>query len=158
MHFRKLPPKVITYRDFKKFDNERFMDSLQHTLGLESFDWSKNPDKFFEICHTIFNTHAPKKKKYVCGNNKPFMTKAYSKAVMQRTRFRNEFLKNPNDQNKLFYSKKRNYCVSLLRKEKKEYFARLNEKGITDNRKFWHTVTPVTYYSQNFKRKCRFFC
>ena len=27
MHFRKLPPKIISYRDFKKFDNERFMDS-----------------------------------------------------------------------------------------------------------------------------------
>ena len=64
MHFRKLPPKIISYKDFKKFDNERFMDSLQHTLGQESFDWSKNPDKFYEICHTIFNTYVPKKKVY----------------------------------------------------------------------------------------------
>ena len=70
------------------------------------------------------------------------MTKAYSKAIMQKTRFRNKFLKNPNDQNKLLYNKQRNYCVSLLRKKKKEYFARLNEKGITNNRKFWHTVKP----------------
>ena len=142
MHFRKLPPKIISYRDLKKFDNERFMDSLQHTLGQESFDWSKNPDKLYEICHTIFNTHAPKKKKYIRGNNKPFMTKAYSKVIMRRTRFRNKFLKNPNDQNKLLYNKQRNYCVSLLKKEKKEYFARLNETDITGNRKFWHTVKP----------------
>ena len=70
------------------------------------------------------------------------MTKAYSKAIMQRTRFRNKFLKNPNDQNKLLYNKQRNYCVSLLRKKKKEYSARLNEKGNTNNRKFWHTVKP----------------
>ena len=142
MHFRKLPPKIISYRDFKKFDNERFMDSLQHTLGQESFDWSKNPDKFYEIFHTIFNTRALKKKNYIRGNSKPFMNKAYSKAIMQRTRFRNNFLKNPNDQNKLLYIKQRNYCVSLLRKEKKEYFIRLNEKDTTDNRKFWHTVKP----------------
>ena len=107
MHFRKLPPKVVRYRDFKKLDNERFMDSLQHTLGQESFDWSKNPGKFFEICQTIFNTHALKKKKY-----------------------------------KLLYNKQRNYCVSLLRKEKKETFARLNENDITDNRKFWHAFKP----------------
>ena len=118
------------------------MDSLQHTLGQESFDWSKNLDELYEICHTIFNTHARKKKKYIRGNNKPFMTKAYSKVIMQRTRFRNKFLENPNGQNKLLYNKQRKYCVSLLRKEKKEYFARLNEKGITDNRKFWHTVKP----------------
>ena len=60
MHFRKLPPKIISYRDFKKFDNERFMDSLQRTIGQESFDWSKNPDKFYEICHKIFNSCAEK--------------------------------------------------------------------------------------------------
>ena len=119
-----------------------FMDSLQHALNQESFDWSKNPDKFYKICHTIFNTHVPKKKKYIRGNNKPFMTKAYSKVIMRRKRFRNKFLKNPNDQNKLLYNKQRNYCVSLLKKEKKDFFARLNETDITGNRKFWHTVKP----------------
>ena len=57
---------------------------------------------------------------------------------MQRTRFRNKFLKTPTDQNKLIYNKKRNFCVSLLIKEKKEYFAKLNENDITNNKKFWH--------------------
>ena len=27
-----------------------------------------------------------------------------------------------------------------MKKEKKQYFANLNEKDITDNRKFWYTV------------------
>ena len=40
------------------------------------------------------------------------------------------------------YNKQRNFCVSLLRKEKKQYFAKLYEKDITDNRKFRHTVKP----------------
>ena len=35
-----------------------------------------------------------------------------------------------------FLQKKRNLCVSLLRKEKKLYFKNINEKDITDNRKF----------------------
>ena len=68
------------------------------------------------------------------------MTETFSKAIMQKTRFRNKFLKNPADQNKLIYNKQRNFCVSFLRKEKKEYFAKSNEKDITDNRKFCHTV------------------
>ena len=76
MHFRKLPPKVMNYRDFKKFAIERFMNSLLHTLNEERIDYSKNPDNFFEICHIVVNTHAPKKKKYIHGNNKPFMTEA----------------------------------------------------------------------------------
>ena len=76
------------------------------------------------------------KKKYIRGNNKPFMTKAMSKSIMERTRLRNTFLKNPTVANKLAYTKQRNFCVSLLRKVKREYFANLNEKNITDNRKF----------------------
>ena len=65
MLFQKLPPRFINYRDFKKFDNEQFM--LQSTLRKESTDYSINPDKLFEICHTVLNTHAPKYKKYVRG-------------------------------------------------------------------------------------------
>ena len=98
MHFWKLPPKVVNYRDLKKFDNERFMDSLLYTLNEERIDYIKNPDKFFEICNTVLNTHAPKKKKYIRGNNKPFITTTFSKAIIQRTRFRNKFLKNTTNQ------------------------------------------------------------
>lgn len=47
------------------------------------------------------------------------MTKSISKPIMQRTRFGNKFVKNPTDQNELMYQKERNYCVHLLRKEKK---------------------------------------
>ena len=79
------------------------------------------------------------KKKNLRGNNKPFMTKALFKSIMKRTRLRKTFLKNPVVANKLVYTHtKRNFCVSLLRKVKREYFANLNEINIfiTDNRKF----------------------
>ena len=59
---------------------------------------------------------------------------------MQRTRFRNRFLKNPTTENRLIYNRQRNFCLSLLRKEKREYFANLNEKDINDSRTFWHIV------------------
>ena len=47
--------------------------------------------------------------------------------------------------------KQRNFSVSLLRKVRKEYFANLNEKNITDNRKFWQTVKP--FLSQKNKSR-----
>ena len=127
------------------------MHSLHYALSEEQFDYSKNPDKFYEICHSGLNDHAPRKKKYIRGNNKPFMTKAVSRAAMQRSRLRNKFLKNPSEENKLIYNKQRNFCISLLRKEKKEYFAKINEKDISDNRKFWQTVKP--FISDKIKSK-----
>ena len=72
----------------------------------------------------------------------PFMNKELSKAIMGRTRFRNNFLKHRTDENRKKYSKQRNYCVSLLRKTKRTYYGNLNGKEVTDNRKFWKTVKP----------------
>ena len=70
------------------------------------------------------------------------MNKVLSKAIMQRTKLRNKFQKDPSAENKFSYNKQRNWCVSLLWKEKKKYFANLNEEDITDNKKLWQTVKP----------------
>ena len=43
------------------------------------------------------------------------------------------------------YSKQRNYCVSLLRKTRKQYYGDLNEKNVLDNKKFWKTVKPLLF-------------
>ena len=62
---------------------------------------------------------------------------------MKRSRLRNIYLKNRSDNNKREYNKQRNYCVSLLRKTKTNYYANLNEKDLTDNKQFWQTVKPL---------------
>ena len=67
--FRKLPPKVVTYRDFKKFGNERFMVFLKLTLNSQDVDYTKNPQLFFELCRNELEHHAPRKKKYIRRNN-----------------------------------------------------------------------------------------
>ena len=142
MHFRKLPPRIISYRDFSNYHNANFINSLTEVLfevqNTESF--VKDPDCFYKVCIEVLNQHAPRKKKYVRGNNKPFLNKALSKAIMQRTKLRNKSLKDPSAANKFSYSKQRNWCVLLLRKEKKKHFANLNEKDIADNKKFWPTI------------------
>ena len=81
------------------------------------------------------------------------MSKALSKAIMQRTKLRNKFLKVPSAENKFSYNKQTNWCVSLLRKEKKKYFANLNEKDITDNKNFWQTIKPFLSEKLNREKK-----
>ena len=83
------------------------------------------------------------KEKYVRANNAPFMNKALSKAIMTRSRLRNRFLRNPDMTNKMKYKKQRNYCVNLLKKEKRRYYKNLDLKVINDNKKFWKTTKPL---------------
>ena len=82
-------------------------------------------------------------KKYVRGNHSPFVNKNLSKTIMLRTKPRNIFLKNTTEENKNRYTKRRNLCVTLLRKSKREHFDNLNEKNVCDNKKFWRVVEPL---------------
>ena len=98
--------------------------------------------EFFETCNKHLNYHAPCKQKYVRSNHLAFMNKSLSKEIMKRTRLRNKFLKDRDKENKSRYSKQRNYCVSLIRKMKKDYYSNLDIKKVTDNRTFWKTIKP----------------
>ena len=48
------------------------------------------------------------------------------------------------NESKLIYIRQINYCVSLIRKGKNVFYANLNVKDITDNRKFWNTVKRLS--------------
>ena len=130
--FKKLKPRIINYSSYKHFSNEASRESLLHELSKELF--VNNDDglqRFCDIITNIVNRHAPRKRKLARGNQMPFITKDLSKAIMKRSRLRNNFLKNKTEQNKTLYTKQRNYCVSLLKKSKKKYFANFNEKKIS---------------------------
>ena len=97
MRFRRISPKLSTYRGFKKFDKERFLNCLGSVLfDPQTAILIHDPDIFFEICFLkkVLDNHALRKKKYISGSHKPFMNKRLSKPVMQQTRFRNKFFKN----------------------------------------------------------------
>ena len=53
---------------------------------------------------------------------------------MKRTRLRNRFLNTKSDLDRKEYNKQRNYVVSLLRKEKKEFYGNFNTSVLTKNR------------------------
>ena len=87
--------------------------------------------------------HAPQKKKYLRGNQSPFMNKSLSNAIMLRSKFRNISLKNITEENRRNYSKQRNLCIALLLKSKRKYFGNPGEKKVCDNKKFLSVAKPL---------------
>ena len=112
-----------------------------------------NYELFETMVMEVLNKHAPIKEKFVRANNAPFMFRVLSKAITNRSRLRNKFLKNPNDTNKMAYKRHRNYCVNLLRREKKRYYGNLDFKLITDNKKFWKTMKPFFSEKNSAEKK-----
>ena len=64
------------------------------------------------------------------------------KAIMVRSRLRNKSLKLKTEESKNAYRKQRNYCVSLIRKAKCNFYEHLDPNLICDNRTFWKQVKP----------------
>ena len=139
--FKKFKPKIITYRSYKSFSNDKFREALQQIECNEN-NCDSTFGNFISSCNRILDEHAPQKKRYLKGNQPPFMNKTLVKAIMVRSKLGNVFLKNKTEENRSNYSKQRNLCVTLLRKSKREYFGNLNEKKLCDNKKFWNVVKP----------------
>ena len=96
-------------------------------------------------CKDAFDIRVPIKHKYLRSNQSPFMIKKISKAIMNRTRLRNRFLRTRCIRDKEAYNKQRNYCVSLIRKTKQEYYNNLDHRKVADNKSFWKYIKP--YFS-----------
>ena len=98
-------------------------------------------EHFLNVFNENLNKYPPMKKKFLKANQGEF--KELNNATMTRCRLRNRYLKEKNADSKIAYNKQRNYCVNLLPRTKKNYFANINISSITDNKRFWKTVKPL---------------
>ena len=142
-HFTRLKPKVITYRNYKKFDENVFLNDLQKLetkLDEENSEssYSLISNKFLEVV----NKHAPLKKKVLRGNHSPFVTKEFQKVIYTRSKLKNKMNQNPSRENVLAYKKQRNICVPLRRKSLKKHLKSVTKKGINNNKNFWKFIKP----------------
>ena len=76
--------KMKMHRDYKTFNTDFFKRDLRERLeNHTSYDYSC----FQNIFIALLNKHAPIKKKKMRFNNNPFMSKAWRKAIMHRSKF-----------------------------------------------------------------------
>ena len=57
------------------------------------------------------------------------------------------------EENRLAYKKQRNFCVTLLRKKKADYFNNLDLNLVRDNKMFWKAISP--YFVNNPKKRSK---
>ena len=130
--FQRAQPKVVSYRDYKNFDNELFKSSLQNALNeINRHDYTK----FEEVLLQTLNKHAPVKQKTIRGNHAPYMTRGLRKAIMRRSELETKYHKHRDIQSLRQYKKQKKFCSKLYKKERKKYYSRLNIKDIIDSKK-----------------------
>ena len=123
------PPLIIRYRDFKNFDSTRFFEKLQvrlTNLDMNSLDFGGLKNGLMELLNEV----AQLKTKFLRANHSKFVTKDVSKAIMLRTKLRNQFLKNRTLEARTNKNKQSNICVTFAKKAKRNYYENLDLKDI----------------------------
>ena len=93
--FSGLKPKIIRYRNFKRFDEQKFIvDVKSANFSFETYDPNENYSALTNTFPLIVEKQAPLKKKTVRGNHAPFITKDLRKAIHTRSRLKIKCIKN----------------------------------------------------------------
>ena len=143
--FKKLPPKLIKYRCYKKFVKADFeRELLEHFNEIQNMDYTA----FQEIFELILEKHAPTKCKLLRGNNKPFMNRDLRNAIATRSRLWNIYISTKSASDLLRCKKQRNFVKSLNFKTKRAYFRNLKPESL-DMTKFWKTFK--VFFSDKMK-------
>ena len=148
--YRKQPPHVISYRDYKKYSTLNFQKDLEKTFIHKPL-YAITNDEFVETFRQVLNKHAPIKHKVARANENPFITKEIRKAIMLRSKLLNKLHKQKMLTNEIAYKKQRNICTSLIKKAKRNYYSHINPKTVTDNKNFWKNVKP--FFKENTTTK-----
>ena len=106
----RLKPKVISYRNYKNFDENEFIQDIKDNFDSnnEPINASRNYETFVENFTKVANNHAPLKSKTIRGNSVLFMNKDWRKAIYKRTRLKNICNKKLSKENWQNYKKQRN--------------------------------------------------
>ena len=72
---------------------------------------------------------------------------------MNRSKLRKQFLNGKNEESDRRFNRRRNFCVSLLRKTKTFFFGKLDHRVVSDIRKHWKVVGPLSL-EEAFYKEC----
>ena len=154
VNYQRLQPIKVQYRSYKNFQEKLFLKDLKK----QSFQKCKNiidkdeaHDHFKEIFVSVVNKHAPLKTKFIRGNHAPFMNKELSKAIMYRSKLRNIYNKKKTNEAWEAFKRQRNKCVSLKRRNIRNYFKNLAKNYGTNGKMFWTAIRPFLTNKESSK-------
>ena len=83
--YERLPPKIVKYRKWKTFNEDFFKLDLANHLQCQ-YDINDGYGSFERIFASVLDSHAPLKTKVLRGNNQKYLSKDLRKAIMLRSK------------------------------------------------------------------------
>lgn len=140
----KIPPKMITYRDFKNFNYQHFLNTLESIDFNEIFEIINLNDKINFLTSKIINVfdlHAPLRTVRVTKPKAEWLTDPLKIMIRERQKLLSKFKKSKSATDWQAYKHMRNYTTLSIREEKKAYIRYIH--GTNDSKKLWSTLRSL---------------
>ena len=152
MHVPKTNSRVITYRRYKDFNEDLYVNDLC-AAPLHVSQIFNDPDDQMWFHNTLVkqvtDKHAPIKQKLVKGKQAPFIHGELRKAINVKAMFRRKYNKHKTNAAWQCYRKQRNLVTKLKRNAIKTYFNNKCNNQTSNNKQFWDTVKPFLTNKSN---------
>jgi len=146
----------IRYRNMKRFDEEQFKLTLEHTPWDTVFVFDEI-DNMLESWENLFNNTVDqhclwRNKRVALVNQTPWM----SNAIIDQLRLRDTLLKRSkhsnNPDNWAEYKKAKNKAVGMLKSAKRKYYVSKLENNKNNAKEIWKTIKSISGLSKQSKR------
>ena len=142
------PQSIITYRSFKHFNSVYFLNDLDDCSFDEIYS-TDNPDiaftSFIKLFCTIFNRHAPIKKKRVKNTPVPPWFDSNIKAAIS---IRDKLKKN---REYTAFKQQRKHVKFLIRQAKKKYFNSVVKSNTNNVSSIWRAINSLN--NKSFRKQ-----
>lgn len=145
--------KIITYRDFKSFNHNAFLQDLNnlpwHRL-VETSDIDNKIAVFNDFIIKLYDTHAPLRVVKVTKPKAPWLTDTLKLIMKYRDNALIKFKSTKAKQDWDSYKQLRNYTLAAIRAEKKSYINSVVLKNNINSKDTWQTLKNLNIKSQTF--------
>lgn len=145
-----VPPRYITYRDFKSINYQSLFYDLSNESWSDCWYLTSVDDKlkvFLQKFQNIYNRHVPTRTICIESNSCPWFTFAVNRAICYRNRCHNEWKRYPTQTNRNVYNRARNKATTVTRLAKIRYFSKKLNVNQPAGR-LWKNITNLGVHSR----------
>ena len=139
-------PHTITYRSYKHFEEEKYLNELSYVPFHVSEIFDNIDDSYWfcsELLKSVIDMHAPIKKRTIKYKQVPYMNCNLRKSINVRNAFKRKFDKHKTSQNWERYRKHRNLVTKQRRNSLLEYLKNKCKRNNQNGHEFWKVIKPI---------------
>lgn len=144
----KMKPKYISFRCFNNFDLNTFLVDLHnvpwYNIIFEN-DIDNKIDLFNDYVISLFDKHAPIRFVRVTKPKAPWLTPNLKLIMKERDKALQKYKRTNSNTDWLHYKNLRNYTLSIVRREKKNYLEYIASQN--NLKKTWSTLSTLSVHS-----------